>query len=200
MLNIVLFGAPGSGKGTQSAKLIDQYGLYHISTGDLLRGHIARGTEIGKTADKYISQGQLIPDDLMIRMLDDVLENEAKGKQGVVFDGFPRTVPQAEALEKLLEKRGMDSPAVIGLEVPDEELVRRLIMRGKDSGRSDDNEETINKRLQVYHNQTEPLKDYYTSNGRYIPVNGTGVVEDIYSAIRDGILKTTGVKRREHRH
>lgn len=199
MLNIVLFGAPGSGKGTQSAKLIDQYGLYHISTGDLLRGHIARGTEIGKTADKYISQGQLIPDELMIRMLDDVLENDAKGKEGVVFDGFPRTIAQAEALEALLEKRGMESLAVIGLEVPEDELMRRLILRGKDSGRSDDNEETIKKRLKVYHDQTEPLKEYYSKAGRYIPVNGLGVVEDIYSAIRNGILEKTGVQRRAHK-
>ena len=199
MLNLVLFGAPGSGKGTQSAKLIDQYGLYHISTGDLLRGHIRRGTEIGITADKYISNGQLIPDELMIRMLDDVLENEAKGKQGVVFDGFPRTIAQADALETLLSKRGMESPVVIGLEVPEDELMRRLINRGKESGRSDDNEETITKRLKVYHEQTEPLKDYYSNNGRYIPVNGLGVVDDIYTAIRDGIFRTTGVRRREHK-
>ena len=118
MVNIVLFGAPGSGKGTQSAKLIDRYGLYHISTGELLRSHISRGTELGKLADKYISQGQLIPDDLMVKILDDVLDKEASGKKGVVFDGFPRTVPQAEALKELLRKRGTDLHAVVGLEVP----------------------------------------------------------------------------------
>ncbi len=108
MLNIVLFGAPGSGKGTQSAKLIDEYGLYHISTGELLRDHIKRGTELGQTANEFISKGQLIPDQLMIDILDDVLEKEASGKSGVVFDGFPRTIPQAEALKGLLRKRGTD--------------------------------------------------------------------------------------------
>ena len=199
MLNIVLFGAPGSGKGTQSAKLIDQYGLYHISTGELLRDHIARGTELGKLADTFISKGQLIPDDLMIRILDDLLEKESKGKEGFVFDGFPRTIPQAEALEKLLRKRGMDLHAVIGLEVPEEELMRRLLERGKVSGRSDDNEKTIKDRLNVYHSQTEPLKDYYTKAGNYIPVNGTGVVDDIYTAIRQGILDKTGIRPRQHK-
>lgn len=199
MLNIVLFGAPGSGKGTQSAKLIDQYGLYHISTGELLRDHIARDTELGKLADTYISKGQLIPDDLMIRILDDLLEKESKGKEGFVFDGFPRTIPQAEALEKLLRKRGMDLHAVIGLEVPEEELMRRLLERGKISGRSDDNEKTIKDRLNVYHSQTEPLKDYYTKAGSYIPVNGIGVVDDIYTAIRQGILEKTGIRRRQHK-
>lgn len=197
MLNLVLFGAPGSGKGTQSAKLIDQYGLYHISTGELLRDHIARGTELGKLADSYISHGNLIPDDLMIRILDDLLEKEAEGKKGFVFDGYPRTIPQADALDNLLKKRGMDLHAVIGLEVPEEELMRRLLERGKVSGRSDDNEETIKDRLKVYHRQTEPLKDYYTKNGAYIPVNGMGVVDDIYTAIREGIYKKTGQKRRE---
>lgn len=199
MLNLVLLGAPGSGKGTQSAKLIDQYGLHHISTGEILRDHISRGTDIGKTADKFISKGQLIPDELMIQMLDDELRREKEGKQGFIFDGFPRTLPQADALEKLLEKHGMEPPAVIGLEVPEEELKRRLLERGKISGRSDDNEETIKKRLKVYHEQTEPLKEYYSTSGKYIPVNGLGVVEDIYSAIRAGILEKTGVERRQHK-
>lgn len=193
MLNIVLFGAPGSGKGTQSAKLIDRYGLYHISTGELLRDHIARGTELGKIADTYISKGQLIPDDLMVRILADVLDTDAKDAAGVVFDGFPRTIPQAEALEKLFREKGLESPAVIGLEVPEDELKRRLILRGKDSGRADDNEETIKNRLKVYHEQTEPLKDFYTKNGRYISINGLGVVDDIFQDIRKGILDMTGV-------
>ena len=153
MLNIVLFGAPGSGKGTQSARLIDRYGLYHISTGELLRDHIKRGTELGKTADSYISKGQLIPDQLMIDILDDVLDKEASGKKGVVFDGFPRTIPQAEALKNLLQKRGTDLHAVVGLEVPEDELVNRMIARGKETGRADDNIDTIKNRLDVYHNQ-----------------------------------------------
>lgn len=193
-LNIVIFGAPGSGKGTQSARLIDKYGLYHISTGELLRDHIRRGTELGRTADAFISKGQLIPDDLMIRILDDTLEREAKGKRGVVFDGFPRTIPQAEALKELLRKRGTDLHAVIGLEVPEEELVDRMIKRGKDTGRADDNPETIKNRLKVYHDQTHPLRRYYNDEGKYIPVNGMGVVDDIFNAIADGLEKMVGMK------
>lgn len=187
MLNLVLFGAPGSGKGTQSAKIIDKYGLHHISTGEVLRDHIKRGTELGKTAEKYISQGQLIPDELMIDILDDVLEREAQGKPGVIFDGFPRTIPQAEALKGLLKKRGTDLHGVVGLEVPEEELVERMIARGKETGRADDNLETIKKRLDVYHNQTSPLKDYYTKEGMYMPVKGHGAVEDIFLDISRGI-------------
>lgn len=187
MLNLVLFGAPGSGKGTQSAKIIDKYGLHHISTGEVLRDHIKRGTELGKTAEKYISQGQLIPDELMIDILDDVLEREAQGKPGVIFDGFPRTIPQAEALKGLLKKRGTDLHGVVGLEVPEEELVERMIARGKETGRADDNLETIKKRLDVYHNQTSPLKDYYTKEGKYMPVKGHGAVDDIFLDISRGI-------------
>lgn len=183
MVNIVLFGAPGSGKGTQSAKLIDRYGLYHISTGELLRSHINRGTELGKLADKYISQGQLIPDDLMVKILDDVLDKEASGKKGVVFDGFPRTVPQAEALKELLRKRGTDLHAVVGLEVPEDELVERMLSRGEKTGRADDNIDTIRKRLDVYHKQTQPLKEYYTGEGKYIGVNGSGIVDEIFHDI-----------------
>ena len=187
MLNIVLFGAPGSGKGTQSAKLIDEYGLYHISTGELLRDHIKRGTPLGKTADEYISKGQLIPDQLMIDILDDVLEKEASGKSGVVFDGFPRTIPQAEALKELLRKRGTDLHAVIGLEVPEEELVNRMLARGKETGRADDNIETIQNRLKVYHATTEVLKDFYGKLGRLVEVNGSQSIEkaneDILAAI-----------------
>lgn len=195
MLNVVLFGAPGSGKGTQSEKLIDEFGLYHISTGEVLRDHIRRGTELGKIADSYISKGQLIPDDLMIRILDDVLEKETADKKGVVFDGFPRTIPQAEALKELLLKRGSDLHAVIGLEVPEEELVERMLNRGKQTGRADDNLETIKNRLQVYHNQTHPLREYYTREGKYLPINGSGSVDEIYDNIANGIEKSTGYMR-----
>lgn len=197
MLNIVLFGAPGSGKGTQSAKLIDEYGLYHISTGELLRDHIKRGTPLGKTADEYISKGQLIPDQLMIDILDDVLEKEAFGKSGVVFDGFPRTIPQAEALKELLRKRGTDLHAVIGLEVPEEELVNRMLARGKETGRADDNIETIKNRLDVYHNQTMPLRDYYTNEKKYLAINGLGIVDEIFRDIADQLERQTGVKSRK---
>lgn len=183
MLNLVLFGAPGSGKGTQSAKLIDKYGLHHISTGEVLRDHIKRETELGKIAQKYISEGQLIPDELMIGILDEVLEKEAKGKKGVIFDGFPRTIPQAEALKGLLKKHNTDLHAVVGLEVPEEELIERMLNRGKETGRADDNLDTIKKRLKVYHTQTSPLRDYYLNEGKYLKINGSGNVEDIFSQI-----------------
>ncbi|MDE6295586.1 MAG: adenylate kinase [Muribaculaceae bacterium] len=199
MLNLVLFGAPGSGKGTQSAKIIDQYGLYHISTGEVLRDHIARGTELGKIADTYISKGQLIPDDLMIRILEDVLDNEASDKKGVVFDGFPRTIPQAVALNEMLTKRGSDLHAVIGLEVPEEELIERMLNRGKETGRADDNPETIKNRLEVYHNQTQPLQDFYKNEGKYIPINGSGLVDEIFDEISAGVEKATGILRRSRK-
>ena len=195
MLNVVLFGAPGSGKGTQSARLIDEYGLYHISTGEVLRDHIKRGTELGKTADKFISTGNLIPDDLMISILEDELDKQGEIK-GVVFDGFPRTIPQAEALDKVLEKRGMNLSAVIGLEVPEEELMDRMIKRGQETGRADDTPETIKSRLDVYHKQT--LKDYYTEKGKYMPINGSGVVDEIFNNMACGLEERTGIKRRAH--
>ncbi|MCM1319610.1 MAG: adenylate kinase [Muribaculaceae bacterium] len=196
MLNLVIFGAPGSGKGTQSAKLIDEYSLYHISTGEVLRAEIASGSELGKLADSYISKGELIPDELMIRILDDILEKHLKDREGIVFDGFPRTIPQAEALTKLLKKHGTELHAVIGLEVPEEELIDRMIKRGKETGRADDTPETIKNRLKVYHNQTAPLQQYYKDAGKYIPVKGSGVVDEIFADIAGGIHKSTGVKAR----
>lgn len=192
MLNLVLFGGPGSGKGTQSARLIDNYGLYHISTGELLRDHIKRGTELGKTSDSYISKGQLIPDDLMISIIEETLDKEAKDKKGVIFDGFPRTIPQAEALAELLQKRGTDVHAVIGLEVPDEELIARMLKRGEETGRADDNPETIKNRLHVYHSQTQPLREHYIGKEKYIPINGTGHIDDIFEQIKSGLNEKTG--------
>ncbi|MDE6383061.1 MAG: adenylate kinase [Paramuribaculum sp.] len=190
MYNLVVFGAPGSGKGTQSARLIDEYGLYHISTGELLRDHIARGTELGKIADSYISKGNLIPDQLMIDILDDTLANNPQTANGVIFDGFPRTIQQAEALNEMLGKRGSKVHAVVGLEVPEEELIDRLIKRGADSGRSDDNPETIKSRLDVYHNQTAPLRDFYTREGKYYGVKGSGNIDDIFAEIKDKLRPT----------
>ena len=135
-MNIVIFGAPGSGKGTQSEKLISEYGLHHISTGELLRDHIARGTHLGKVADTYISQGLLIPDELMVEVLADLFkENPEVAEKGVIFDGFPRTIAQAEALADLLQRYGTEIHAVVGLEVDEDELVRRMLERGKASGR-----------------------------------------------------------------
>lgn len=188
MLNIVIFGAPGSGKGTQSENLIKHYELFHISTGDVLRDHIKRGTELGKTAKQYIDQGQLIPDELMIGILAQVIDdNKEAAQNGVIFDGFPRTIPQAEALETLLNERGTSVSAVVGLEVPEQELIDRLVKRGQMSGRSDDNEETIKKRLAVYHNQTSPLQEFYKEKGLYKAIKGTGTIDGIFEDIKVAI-------------
>lgn len=199
MLNLVLFGAPGSGKGTQSAKIIDEYGLHHISTGDVLRDHIARRTPYGITANEYISKGELIPDNLMMQILEEELDKHLQSGTGVVFDGFPRTLAQAEALEKLLATKGTDLHAVVGLEVPEKDLTERLLKRGIDSGRSDDNAETIANRLKVYHTQTEPLRKYYQDRDKFIGVNGKGVVDDIFQDIADGIERKTGVMTRRRK-
>lgn len=189
MFNLVIFGAPGSGKGTQSEKLIAHYGLTHISTGEVLRAEIAAGTELGKVADSYISKGQLIPDDLMVDILAAEVDRLRPNAQGFIFDGFPRTIPQAEALKKMLEERGEEVHSVIGLEVDDEELMERLIKRGAVSGRADDNAETINNRLKVYHSTTSPLREYYQKEGKYHAIEGSGHVDEIFSKISGTIDK-----------
>lgn len=189
MFNLVIFGAPGSGKGTQSELLIEEYGLYHISTGEVLRDLIARGTELGKIADSYISKGNLIPDELMINILADLLDSNPETADGVIFDGFPRTINQAKALKVMLSERGSKVHAVVGLEVEDAELIERLIKRGQDSGRADDNLETIKQRLEVYHIQTSPLKDYYVAEGKYHGIHGSGSINDIFSSIKTSIDK-----------
>lgn len=183
MKNIVIFGAPGAGKGTQSDKLIEKYGLGHISTGDVLRNEIKNGTELGKTAKGYIDNGQLIPDDLMVTILASVYDGFGKEHAGVIFDGFPRTIPQAEALKEMLAERGHQVAAMIELSVPEDELMARLLNRGKLTGRSDDNEETIKKRLDVYHNQTAPLIDWYENEGIHHHVEGLGTVDEIFDRI-----------------
>ena len=188
MLNIVIFGAPGSGKGTQSERIVEKYGINHISTGDVLRAEIKNGTELGKTAKGYIDQGQLIPDELMIDILASVFDS-FKDSKGVIFDGFPRTIAQAEALKKMLAERGQDVSVMVDLEVPEDELMVRLIKRGKDSGRADDNEETIKKRLHVYHSQTAPLIDWYKNERKYQHINGLGTMEGIFAEICEAIEK-----------
>ena len=188
MLNIVIFGAPGSGKGTQSERIVEKYGINHISTGDVLRAEIKNGTELGKTAKGYIDQGQLIPDELMIDILASVFDS-FKDSKGVIFDGFPRTIAQAEALKKMLAERGQDVSVMLDLEVPEDELMVRLIKRGKDSGRADDNEETIKKRLHVYHSQTSPLIDWYKNEKKYQHINGLGTMEGIFAEICEAIDK-----------
>lgn len=188
MLNIVIFGAPGSGKGTQSEKIVEKYGINHISTGDVLRAEMKNGTELGKTAKGYIDQGQLIPDELMIDILASVFDS-FKDSKGVIFDGFPRTIAQAEALKKMLAERGQDVSVMVDLEVPEDELMVRLIKRGKDSGRADDNEETIKKRLHVYHSQTAPLIDWYKNEKKYQHINGLGTMEGIFAEICEAVDK-----------
>ena len=182
MINIVIFGAPGSGKGTQSEKIVDKYGFGHISTGDVLREQIKNGTELGKTAKAYIDKGQLIPDSLMTDILAQVYDSMRDAK-GVIFDGFPRTIAQAESLDKVLTDRGEKLSAMIDLDVPYDELVQRLVLRGKTSGRSDDNEETIKKRLYVYINKTAPLKDWYAKQGKAFAINGLGDLDRIFADI-----------------
>lgn len=192
MYNFILFGPPGSGKGTQSSLLRDKYGLFHISTGDVLREHIRKGTELGKIADDYISKGQLIPDDLMIKILREHIDTHPESRNGVVFDGFPRTINQAVALNKMLNELDAELHAVIGLEVDEDELTQRLIKRGEVSGRSDDNPETIKNRLKVYHESTQPLKEFYSNSGHYRKVEGSGDIDEIsnnISSIVDPIVK-----------
>ena len=183
MKNIVIFGAPGSGKGTQSDLLIKKYGLNHISTGDVLRAEIKNGTELGKIAKQYIDDGMLVPDSLIVDMLAGVYDTYGPDHRGVIFDGFPRTVPQAEALKKMLADRGHKVAAMIELDVPEEELMKRLIKRGEESGRSDDNAETIKKRLDVYHSQTSPLIEWYENDGIRHQINGLGELDRIFGDI-----------------
>ncbi len=183
MKNIVIFGAPGSGKGTQSDLLIKKYGLNHISTGDVLRAEIKNGTELGKIAKQYIDDGMLVPDSLIVDMLAGVYDTYGPNHKGVIFDGFPRTVPQAEALKKMLADRGHKVAAMIELDVPEEELMKRLIKRGEESGRSDDNAETIKKRLDVYHSQTSPLIEWYENDGIRHQINGLGELDRIFGDI-----------------
>ena len=186
MFNIVIFGAPGSGKGTQSKMIVERYGFDYISTGDMLRQAISQGSELGRTAKEYIDRGQLVPDDLIVRLIADFLDDK-RGSKGVIFDGFPRTIKQAEALKTMLNERGTDIHILLDLQVEDDELVDRLIERGKISGRSDDNPETIKARLDVYHTQTAPLATYYIGEGKHVAIKGIGRIEEIFERIAEAI-------------
>ncbi|WP_439880205.1 adenylate kinase [Pontibacter sp. MBLB2868] len=183
MLNIVLFGPPGAGKGTQSQKLIDKYNLIHLSTGDLLRSEIAAGTELGLEAKKLMDNGILVPDEVVIGMIENKVK-EHRHAAGFIFDGFPRTVPQAQGLDKLLQDNGTEISCMIALRVDDEELTKRLLLRGQTSGRPDDqNEELIRKRVQEYNTKTRPVADYYAGQSKYCAVEGIGEIEDIFKAL-----------------
>lgn len=184
MLNIILCGAPGSGKGTQSAVIVEKYGLEHLSTGDLLRKEIASGSAFGKKIDAIISKGNLVPDDVMLRLIEHYMDALPADCKGVIFDGFPRTLNQAIEFGKILAHR-RTSAILVDLKVDDAELLQRLVNRGKTSGRSDDNPETIRKRLAVYHHQTEAVSGYYRDLGLYYPVDGTGAIQEIFERIAD---------------
>lgn len=185
MKNIILFGPPGSGKGTQAMMLKDHFNLLHISTGDLLREEIRLETELGKQARQFMDQGILVPDEVVIGMIGGTIDQaQANGKNGIIFDGFPRTVAQAAALDALLDEKGQSILGVLSLVVDEEELTKRILNRGLTSGRSDDSDEaTIRKRVQEYRQKTEPVADYYASSGKVEEIEGVGGIEDIFQAL-----------------
>lgn len=179
MINIVLFGKPGAGKGTQAEFLKDQYNLVHISTGDIFRYNLKNNTELGKEAKTYMDRGDLVPDELTIKMLQDEVEKNLQAT-GFLFDGFPRTIAQAEALDNFLASKGWDVTATVALEANDEILIQRLLERGKTSGRADDQDESkIRNRYDEYNEKTAPLIDYYTQKGLFYSVNGIGAIEEV---------------------
>lgn len=183
MLNIVLFGPPGAGKGTQSEKMIGHYGLKHISTGDVFRYNIKNGTELGKMAQGFMDEGNLVPDEVTIKMLKAEVEKNPDAK-GFIFDGFPRTAAQAEALDNLLTSIGTSVSMMVALNVPEDELRTRLLERGKTSGRADDQDvEKVNNRIRVYHAETAPVADFYSNQGKFRKVNGVGSIDEIFSRI-----------------
>src|ERR1700743_867177 len=185
MLNLVLFGPPGAGKGTQSQKLIEKHGLIHLSTGDLLRSEIAQGTELGLEAKKLMDQGILVPDEVVIGMISNKLDANHHAK-GFIFDGFPRTVAQAEALDRLLHSKGAPISGMIALEVNDDELEHRLLLRGKASGRADDaNPEVIRKRIKEYNDKTAPVAGFYKDQHKFKSINGIGSIHEIFDAINN---------------
>lgn len=183
MLNIVLFGPPGAGKGTQSEHLISKYKLTHISTGDLFRKHIGEETTLGKTAQKFMDEGNLVPDEIVIGMVDEKIHN-TPNTNGFIFDGFPRTVAQAEALDELMAKNNTQINSMLALVVSEDELMKRLLLRGKTSGRVDDQNETkIKNRISVYNKETTPVAEYYNSQGKLNSVKGAGTIEEIFQGL-----------------
>ena len=189
MLNVVLFGAPGCGKGTQSELLEKKFGLSHISTGEIIRSHIKNQTPLGQQMAEYISRGELAPDSVVIGMVEEYL-NQNKGIKGTIFDGFPRTTAQAEAFDKMLESMGDSVDIMIYMDVPEEELVRRILLRGKDSGRADDaSEDVIRNRIEIYNQQTAIVADYYRAQGKYVAVPSLGTIDEVFERIAAQIEK-----------
>jgi adenylate kinase len=184
MRNIVLFGPPGAGKGTQADKLIEEFKLVHLSTGDLLRNEIKQGTELGNKAKSLIDAGKLVPDDVVVGMIEKRLDGHSNA-EGFIFDGFPRTNKQAQALDELLDRKNTEVSGLVALEVPEEELIKRLKERGESLGRSDDKDENVIKdRIQEYEDKTAPLADYYDKQGKYYAISGVGEIEEIFERIK----------------
>jgi len=188
MYNLILFGPPGSGKGTQSANIVTKYQLMHISTGDLLREEVSNRTTLGVEAQRYMDQGMLVPDEVVIGMISSKIDGHPNAR-GFIFDGFPRTKAQAEALDKLLQFKGTEIHQVLAMEVPEEELLKRLVSRGKMSGRSDDNEEVIGKRIKEYYAKTEAVAVHYDELGKLERIKGIGSIEDIFQSLSKSIEK-----------
>lgn len=188
MFNLILFGPPGSGKGTQSENIVRAYQLEHVSTGDLLRDEVSRHTPLGTEAKKYMDQGLLVPDEVVIGMISSKIDEKPTAR-GFIFDGFPRTKAQAEALDKLLEFKNTQIHLVLSLEVPETELVKRLLGRGATSGRSDDNEEVIAKRIKEYHSKTEPVASHYHAHGKLERVKGDNSIEETFKLLSKHIDK-----------
>jgi len=189
MLNLVLFGPPGAGKGTQAEYLIKSFGLTHLSTGDLLRSEIANGTKLGLEAKSYMDKGELVPDKVVIGMIESKLKSE-KDTNGFIFDGFPRTVEQAKALDELLNANGTPVSAMLSLEVEKQELIDRLLNRGKESGRADDQDvSVIENRINVYNQKTSPLIEYYKAQAKHSGINGMGTIEDIAGRLNIAVEK-----------
>lgn len=189
MLNIILFGPPGAGKGTQAEFLINSFGLIHLSTGDLLRSEIAAESQLGMEAKSYMDKGALVPDEVVIGMIQSKLEAHSDAK-GFIFDGFPRTVEQAVALDKLLDDNGTPISGMLSLEVEKQELINRLLGRGKISGRADDQDQSvIENRINVYHEKTAPLIEYYKKQGKHFGVNGMGTIEEIAGRLKEVVKK-----------
>ncbi len=187
MLNIILFGPPGAGKGTQSEKLIKKYNLTHLSTGDLFRKHITEGSDLGHQAQEFMDAGNLVPDSVVIGMVEEKVKNETNS-EGFIFDGFPRTVAQAEALDRLMQENGSAIDMMLSLVVDEEELLKRLLNRGKISGRVDDqNPEKIRNRFAVYNNETTPVAEFYSANGKLFNIEGVGDIDHIFSRLTETI-------------
>lgn len=191
MLNIVLFGPPGAGKGTQSIKLVEKFNLVHLSTGDVFRYNIKNGTPLGLLAKSYIDKGNLVPDEVTIDMLKSEVEKQPDAR-GFIFDGFPRTTAQAEALDQFMTQKGTCISMMLALQVDEEELVKRLTLRGADSGRADDTDEAIiRNRIKVYNEQTAVAADFYNAQGKYHSINGVGSIDEIFSRLADTIQSSS---------